>query len=216
MPSPSTFALFSLAALVLLVTPGPAVLYIVTRTVGQGRRAGLVSVLGIHTGSVVHVVAAAVGLSAVLARSAAAFSAVKLAGAAYLIYLGVQHLTARGHEYVGDRERRRPDLRRVYAQGVVVNVLNPKTALFFLAFLPQFVDPTGAPAALQMVVLGVWFIGLGICSDSAYAFAASAVSRRLRRDRGSARRRAQLTGVAYIGLGVTAAVASHTARREAA
>ncbi|HEX2043174.1 MAG TPA: LysE family translocator [Acidimicrobiales bacterium] len=215
MPSASTLALFSVAALVLLVTPGPAVLYIVTRTVGQGRRAGLVSVLGIHTGSVVHVVAAALGVSAVLARSAAAFGVVKLAGAAYLIYLGVQRLTAGRHERGGGRESLRPGLRRVYAQGVVVNILNPKTALFFLAFLPQFVDPTGA-AAPQMVVLGLWFIALGVCSDSAYAFAASVMSRRLHGDRRSARRRAQLTGAAYIGLGLTAAVAGHPARRAAA
>ncbi|HEX2273617.1 MAG TPA: LysE family translocator [Acidimicrobiales bacterium] len=216
MPSPSTLGLFSVAALVLLVTPGPAVLYIVTRSVGQGRRAGLVSVLGIHTGSVVHVVAAALGVSAVLARSAHAFRAVKLAGAAYLIYLGLQRLTARRHERPRERGGRRPDLRRVYAQGVVVNVLNPKTALFFLAFLPQFVDPARSAAGLQMIVLGLWFIALGICSDSAYAFAASAVSRRLRPGGRSGRRGDQLCGAAYIGLGVSAAFAGDPARRTAA
>jgi threonine/homoserine/homoserine lactone efflux protein len=215
-PSLSTLALFSVAALVLLITPGPAVIYIVTRTLGQGRRAGLVSVLGIHTGSVVHVVAAAFGVSAVLARSARAFDAVKLAGAAYLIYLGFRRITATRREGAHDRPRRETDLRRVYAQGVVVNVLNPKTALFFLAFLPQFVDPARSPAGLQMVVLGLWFIGLGICSDSAYALGASAVRRRLRPTKRSARGRDQLCGAAYIGLGVTAAVTGHPARRAAA
>lgn len=214
-PSPSTLALFSGAALVLLVTPGPAVIYIVTRTLGQGRRAGLVSVLGIHTGSMVHVVAAALGLSAVLARSAHAFGAVKAAGAAYLIYLGLQRLTMgrQEDERGGPADDRWADLRRIYVQGVVVNVLNPKTALFFLAFLPQFVDPTGSPAGFQMVVLGLWFIGLGICSDTAYALAAGAVKRRLRPARRSARRRDRLSGAAYIGLGLTAAAAGHPVRR---
>jgi threonine/homoserine/homoserine lactone efflux protein len=213
MPSVSTLAVFSLAALVLLVTPGPAVLYIVTRTLGQGRRAGLVSVLGIHTGSVVHVVAAALGASALLARSARAFNAVKLAGAAYLICLGVQRLAARRDEGPDGRQDRRASLGGIYAQGVVVNVLNPKTALFFVAFLPQFVDPTRAAAGAQMVVLGLWFIGLGICSDSAYALAAGAVRCRLRPRQRSARRRDQLSGVVYMGLGVTAAFAGHPVRR---
>ena len=213
---PSTLALFSVAALVLLVTPGPAVIYIVTRTLGQGRRAGLVSVLGIHTGSVVHVVAAAFGVSAVLARSAHAFNTVKLVGAAYLIYLGLQRMTATTREGAHDRPRREADLRRVFAEGVVVNVLNPKTALFFLAFLPQFVDPGRSAAGLQMLVLGLWFIVLGICSDSAYAFGASAVRRRLGRGKRSARRRDRLCGAAYIGLGVTAAVTGNPARRAAA
>ncbi len=215
MPSLSTLAVFSVAALVLLVTPGPAVLYIVTRTVGQGRRAGLVSVLGIHTGSVVHVVAAAVGASAILARSATAFSAVKLAGAAYLIYLGLQRLAARGHVDVRGRGRREADLRRVYVQGVVVNVLNPKTALFFLAFLPQFVDPGASPVAVQLLVLGLWYIALGVCSDGAYALAAGAVARRLRGSPRTVRGGDRLCGAAYIGLGISAAVAGGPARRAA-
>lgn len=139
MPSAEVFAAFAVASLALLVVPGPSVLYIVTRSMDQGRAAGLVSVLGIHTGSIVHVAAAALGLSAILASSALTYGIVKYVGAAYLIWLGIRALRCRDQE--------RPDvagkghsLRRVYAQGVVVNVLNPKTALFFLAFLPQFVD----------------------------------------------------------------------------
>lgn len=215
-PSRSTLALFTAAALVLLVTPGPAVLYIVTRALGQGRRAGLVSVLGIHTGSIVHVVAATVGASAILARSATAFSVVKLAGAAYLVHLGVQRLTARSGGRPPPGDARHVDLRRVYVQGVIVNILNPKTALFFLAFLPQFVDPNASPVAVQLLVLGLWYVALGVCSDGAYAMAASAVSRRLRPAHRSARRGDRLCGAAYIGLGVSAAFAGHPGERPAA
>src|SRR5512132_4573848 len=139
MPTTATLELFALAALGLLIVPGPAVTYIVTRSIDQGRSAGLVSVLGIHTGSIVHVAAAALGLSAILASSALSYGIVKYVGAAYLIWLGIRALRDRGEERpsVNGKEH---SLARIYAQGVVVNVLNPKTALFFLAFLPQFVD----------------------------------------------------------------------------
>lgn len=210
MPAPSTFALFAAAALALLVVPGPAVLYIVTRSIDQGRRAGLASVAGIHTGSVVHVAAAAVGVSAVLATSAAAFTAVKLAGAAYLIVVGVQKLRRTRRDTAGAPvEPPRPvRLRRAYGQGVVVNVLNPKTALFFLAFLPQFVDPKRGSVTGQVVVLGLTFIALGLMSDGTYALAAGALGERLRRSARFARARDRFSGVVYIGLGVTAALTS--------
>ena len=139
MPSPSAYALFVLAALTLLAIPGPAVLYIVGRSIDQGRAAGLASVLGVTTGTLVHITAATAGLSALVLESALAFDAVKYAGAAYLVFLGIRRLLAREDgELVHARARR--SLRHVYTQGVVVNVLNPKTALFFFAFLPQFVD----------------------------------------------------------------------------
>ena len=211
-PSLSTFALFSVAALVLLAVPGPAVLYIVARSVDQGRRAGLVSVLGIHTGSVVHVAAAALGVSAVLASSARAFSVVKVLGAAYLIYLGVRRLTTRPTRGLDRPAADHTGLRRTYGQGVVVNILNPKTAIFFLAFLPQFVDPRRGPVGGQVLILGLCFIGLGICSDSAYALVASALGARLRASTRFARRRDRVSGVVYIGLGVTAAFAGHPPR----
>jgi threonine/homoserine/homoserine lactone efflux protein len=139
MPDATTFGLFVAAALALLLMPGPAVIYVVTRSVDQGRPAGLASVLGVGIGSLVHIAFAAVGLSALLASSAAAFGVVKWLGAAYLIWLGLQRLLTRGEDAPAAVE---PDhLSRIFLQGVVVNVLNPKTALFFLAFLPQFVDP---------------------------------------------------------------------------
>jgi threonine/homoserine/homoserine lactone efflux protein len=210
MPSPEVFAAFAGASLALLIVPGPSVLYIVTRSIDQGRSAGLVSVLGIHTGTIVHVAAAALGLSAILASSAVSFQVVKYAGAAYLIWLGVKALRERHQEASegGDRER---SLGRIYAQGVVVNVLNPKTALFFLAFLPQFVD-VGEPVTPQVLVLGLTFILLGFVSDGSYALASARVARTLaaRRRPGAARR--WLPGLTLIGLGVAAAV---TGRRPA-
>ena len=205
MPAPEAFAAFAAASIVLLVIPGPSVLYIVTRSVHQGRAAGLVSVLGIHTGSVVHVAAAAFGLSAILTSSATAFTVVKDVGAAYLIWLGVRAL--RGHDVEVEDGAPRRSLRRVYTQGVVVNVLNPKTALFFLAFLPQFVDLSRGAAWIQVIVLGVTFIALGFVSDGTYALAAARISRRVRD--GSRRElfRRWLPGVTYIALGVVSAIA---------
>ena len=210
MPSPEVFAAFAGASLALLIVPGPSVLYIVTRSMDQGRSAGLVSVLGIHTGTIVHVVAAALGLSAILASSAVSFQVVKYAGAAYLIWLGVKALRERHQEASEGRDRER-SLGRIYAQGVVVNVLNPKTALFFLAFLPQFVV-VGEPVTAQVLVLGLTFILLGFVSDGSYALASARVARTLaaRRRPGAARR--WLPGLTLIGLGVAAAV---TGRRPA-
>ena len=138
-PNHSSLVLFVSAVLVLLAIPGPAVLYILGRSIGQGRSAGLVSALGIGVGTLVHVAAAAVGLSALLVSSATAFGVVKYLGAAYLIYLGVQKLR-RDESFEASGDEARSKLSRVFGQGIVVNVLNPKTAIFFFAFLPQFVD----------------------------------------------------------------------------
>ena len=207
MPSPEVFAAFAVASLALLIVPGPSVLYIVTRSIDQGRSAGLVSVLGIHTGSVVHVAAAALGVSAILASSAVAFGVVKYVGAAYLIWLGIRTIRERHEERPSGAVRDR-SLGRVYAQGVVVNVLNPKTALFFLAFLPQFVDVSRGAVTAQIVILGLTFILLGFVSDGSYALVAARVSRRL-----STRRRSEpgtlrrwLPGLTLIGLGIVSAV----------
>jgi threonine/homoserine/homoserine lactone efflux protein len=211
MPTLPTVGLFSAAALALLIVPGPSVLYIVTRTIDQGRRAGFASVLGIHTGSIVHVAAATAGLSAVLVTSAAAFTVLKLVGAAYLITIGLRRLLGPVED---DRAVIAPaSLRRVYGQGVVVNVLNPKTALFFFAFLPQFVDPDRGSVALQTALLGVWFIALGMLSDSAYSLVAGTLSTTLRSRPGFARRRQRVSGGIYVGLGLTAAVATAPTRR---
>ena len=154
MPAWATLGVFALAALALLAVPGPSVLYIVTQSIRDGRRAGLVSMLGIQTGALVHVTAAALGLSALLVSSAAAFDAVKFAGAAYLVYLGVRRLLGRDEPDLTD-PREQVELRRLYTQGIVVNVLNPKTALFFFALLPQFVDPARGPVFVQVLVLGL-------------------------------------------------------------
>ena len=176
MPEVSTLALFTLAAITLLVIPGPAVLYIVTRSVDQGRAAGLASVCGVHVGTLVHVAAAVLGLSALLVSSATAYHTVRWLGAAYLVWLGVRRLLARDEEAqaAAGPGPRRHGLGRVFAQGVVVNVLNPKTALFFFAFLPQFVDTSRGSVPFQVLVFGVAFVLLGLVSDGAYAVAASA------------------------------------------
>src|SRR5437899_7283618 len=144
-PSASNVGLFIGAALVLLLIPGPAVLYVVARSVAQGRMAGFISDLGIHTATLVHVLAAALGLSALLASSALAFSIVKYAGAAYLIWLGLKKIFGRVDEPQADGALPRHSYARLFRDGFIVNLLNPKTALVFFAFLPQFVDPDGEP-----------------------------------------------------------------------
>jgi threonine/homoserine/homoserine lactone efflux protein len=199
-------ALFAVAALALLVVPGPAVLYVVTRSIHQGRRAGLVSVLGIHLGTLVHIAAATAGLSALLVSSATAFTVVKLAGAAYLIGLGLWTLLSRtpDPEIALGAERR---LRRVFAQGALVNVLNPKTALFFLAFLPQFVDQDRGHATLQIALLGVTFAALGMVTDSIWAMGAGAAGDVLRRSRRFAHVQRYVAGSVFVGLGVITALA---------
>jgi threonine/homoserine/homoserine lactone efflux protein len=209
MPETSTLALFAVAAVTLLVIPGPAVLYIVTRSVDQGRAAGLASVCGVHVGTLVHVAAAALGLSALLVSSATAYDTVRWLGAAYLVWLGVRRLLARDEDLPATPgpDARRPGLRRIFAQGVVVNVLNPKTALFFLAFLPQFVDASRGSVPLQVVVLGVAFVLLGLLSDGAYALAASTGAGWLRRRPGVARASRLVSGGVLISLGVTTALA---------
>jgi threonine/homoserine/homoserine lactone efflux protein len=207
MPDPTLWGLFVVASAVLLLTPGPAVLFIVARSVEQGRAAGLVSVLGIHLGTIVHVTAAAVGLSALLVSSALAFAVVKYLGAAYLVWIGIRTLLAK------DPDPERPEvpaepLRRVFRDGFVVNLLNPKTAIFFLAFLPQFVDPARGALHWQIFVLGITFIGLGILSDGLFALAAGAAGNFLRRNRRFLRFQRWFAGTSFIGLGITAALAT--------
>jgi threonine/homoserine/homoserine lactone efflux protein len=198
--------LFLVAAVALLLTPGPAVIYIVTRSAHQGRRAGLVSALGIGVGTLFHVAAAGLGLSALLVSSAAAFSLVKYLGAAYLIFLGVRKL----RENAGPAAAEAPPLapiRRIFSEGILVNVLNPKTALFFLAFLPQFVDP-GKPFAPQILGLGLLFAFLGVASDSMWALAAGGAAGWLRSNPRFATRQRYVAGGVYIGLGLVAAFSS--------
>jgi len=207
LPDFASLGLFMAAALVLLITPGPAVLYIVARSIDEGRRAGLVSMLGVHAGTLVHVAAAAAGLSALLAASAMAFSAVKYLGAAYLIFLGARRLLDRTTSVTSPRPGRR-HLRRAFLDGVVVNVLNPKTALFFLAFLPQFVMTARGDVGAQILGLGLLFVGLGVITDGLYAVGAGTAAHWLRGNPQFARSERWVSGSMYIGLGVVAAFSS--------
>jgi threonine/homoserine/homoserine lactone efflux protein len=207
-PDASTFLLFAAACLAFLVIPGPSVFYIVTRSLVQGRRAGMTSMLGVQVGGLVHVVAAAFGVSALIASSAAAFTVVKYAGAAYLIVLGLRKLLARAPDDAPDPEPGdQTSAGRLFGHGVVVNVLNPKTALFFLAFLPQFVDPAAGPVAPQMLVLGTMLVGLGVMSDGTYALLAAGAGRRVRAAASSRRALERLSGGVFVGLGLVAALA---------
>ena len=205
MPDPSTLALFAGAAVALLVIPGPAVVYIVAQSIEQGRVAGLVSMLGIQVGALVHIAAAALGLSALLVQSAVAFSVVKYAGAAYLVFLGLRKLLARERLEAGRIRAPRP-LGRLFRQGIVVNVLNPKTALFFFAFLPQFVDPDAGAIGLQMAVLGLLFVAIAVVSDGMYALAAGTAAEWFRGNTGFVRAERWVSGTVLVGLGVTTAL----------
>jgi threonine/homoserine/homoserine lactone efflux protein len=205
MPSLSTYALFVATALALLAIPGPAVLYVVGRSIDQGRTAGLVSVLGITTGTIVHITAATVGLSSLVLASKVAFDAVRYVGAAYLVLLGVRRLLTRGGDEAADGRAPRT-LRRLYTQGFVVNLLNPKTIVFVFAFIPQFVDVGAGHVWLQILLLGLTLAGLGLASDSLYAIVAGTVADRLRGTPLVARLERWFGGTVLIALGVAAAV----------
>lgn len=195
---------FSLAAFILIVIPGPAVLFVIARSIEQGRLAGIVSVLGVSLGALGHTVAAAFGLSAILATSAVAFSVVKYLGALYLIYLGIQAWRSKGENSAEITITRQP-LWTIFRQGVIVNILNPKAALFFLAFLPQFVDPTRGVAWMQVMLLGFIFVAIALVSDSVYALLAGSFGRLLQNNPRLQKRQKQASGAIYIALGLTAA-----------
>ena len=198
MPSLTTLALFAASTLALLAVPGPSVLYVVARTVEQGRTAGLISVLGLETGALIHVAAAAAGLSALVASSPTAFAVLRYGGAAYLLWLGVRTLRrgrTGGQEQLVDASHV-----RMFRDGVMVDLLNPKTALFFLAFLPGFVHAGAGPVALQVAIFGLVFVGLAALTDGAYALATARMSRRVRRGR----RLARVSAGSYGVLGVLA------------
>ncbi len=204
MPDPKTIALFVLAALVLLLTPGPAVLYIVARGIEGGRKAGIVSVLGIGAGTLFHIAAAAFGVSALLVSSALAFNVVKYLGAAYLIFLGAQMLLRR-QEAGPLQSFRRREMSRVFTQGILVNLLNPKTALFFFAFLPQFVDVSKGPAAAQVLFFGGLLVLMGLVSDGLYALLAGSAGDWLKSNSRFLRAQRRVSGGLLIALGLAAA-----------
>jgi threonine/homoserine/homoserine lactone efflux protein len=207
-PSATTFALFSVAALALIVVPGPAVTYVVTQSLDKGRSAGLLSALGIACGGLLHVAAATAGLSALIASSASAFTVVKLAGAAYLVAIGLSRLAGRGAGDAGEEPVAAP--RRLFWQGAIVNALNPKTALFFLAFLPQFVDSHRGLVAVQAATLGAVFVLLAVLSDSTYAVVAATLADRIRGSRHARRVRRYVAGSIFVALGLTAAAGRRT------
>ncbi|WP_330230244.1 LysE family translocator [Nocardia sp. NBC_00508] len=203
--------LFLLAAVTLVAIPGPNHLYITARSIAEGRRAGIASALGVETGTLLHVTAAAAGLSALIAASATAFGLLRYAGAAYLLYLAFRALR-------GGNDREEPvmpssSLGRVYLDGVLVNVFNPKVVLFFLAFLPQFVDHHAGAVPLQIAVLGLVTALLGLGSDVVYALAAGSIGGWLRARPAFRRRQRYATGLVYLGLGAVAAFADTPARR---
>jgi threonine/homoserine/homoserine lactone efflux protein len=200
MPDAATLLVFAAAATLIVLIPGPNHIYIAARSVSQGRSAGIASALGVETGTLVHIAAAAFGLSALIASSAAAFDVVRYAGAAYLVFLGARALLRDGgHESGAQQEATRG---RAFAEGVVVNLLNPKVALFFLAFLPQFVDTANGSIVLQTLVLGLTMFAIGLAIDLLYALIAGALGGRLKQ-------RAVLdrvSGGIYIALGAVAAL----------
>lgn len=207
-PTLSTLAIFIGASLVLLLTPGPAVVYIVARGVSQGWRAGVTSALAVGGGNFVHALAATAGLSALLVASAEAFTIVKWAGAAYLVWIGLRTLL--GSDTKSEAPAPAPPIQplsRIARQGFVVAVLNPKTAIFFLAFVPQFVNPSHGPVAWQFLILGTLFAILGIVTDSAYGVLAGALQGLVTQRRAAQRPARLVTGTLYLGLGVSAALA---------
>ena len=206
MPELSTFAAFAVASLALLLIPGPAVLYIVNRSVSEGRTVGLAAVAGLELGNLVHALAAAAGLSAVLATSATAFNAVKWLGAGYLIFVGVKTLIRRPEPITTDRAA--VGHRRAFGQGVVVNVLNPKVALFFLSFLPQFIHTGQGSSGRQALALGIVFVLIGCITDSVYSLVASSLRGVLVRGRSLPFVQRYVAGTVFIGLGLVAATAS--------
>ena len=206
----SHLALFLTASLTILIMPGPAILYIVARSIGQGRLAGFMSVAGVGFGAAIHAAAAALGLSALLMSSATAFSIVKYAGAGYLFYLGIKKLTTKPVFSEMEIEAQPAiDLRKVFAEATVVEVLNPKTALFFFAFLPQFVNVSLGHVALQMIIFGLTFSLMGMMTDSIWALAAGTAGRTLKAHPKFIHGEKYLAGVTYLALGTLAAVSGN-------
>ena len=200
------FALFVVSGLLLNLTPGQDTLYIVGRSVSQGRRAGVFSVLGIVSGCVIHTFAAAFGLSALLATSAHAFTVVKTAGGVYLGYLGIRMLFERAEPVGAAAEFAHESDRAIFRSGLLTNVLNPKVALFFMAFLPQFVAPDAESRVVTFLFLGAVFIFNGTLWCFLLVWCASAMSSRLRRQPTSGVILKRATGALFVGLGLKLAV----------
>jgi threonine/homoserine/homoserine lactone efflux protein len=206
MPDLSTIAAFSAATIALLLIPGPAVLYILNRSISDGRQVGLAAVAGLELGDLIQATAAAAGLSAVLAASATAFNIVKWAGAIYLIVTGIKTLKNRPAPI--DPDQAGVSMKRAFRQGVIVNALNPKTALFFLSIFPQFVHVDEPHAGIQSMVLGAVFVVLATLFNGMYSLTASSLRHLLLRNGVLPFVRRYVSGVMFLGLGVLAATAS--------
>lgn len=206
MLEPTALLAFCLTALLFAASPGPNFFFVLTRSFGYGRGEGLASVLGIGTGSLVHTLAAVFGLSALLASSALAFSVVKYAGAAYLIYLGVKTLMQREKDVTSDARPYQAGNGRAYRQGIVTMVLNPKAALYYFAFLPQFVDPSLGSASWQLLVLGLIQAGAALTVYTGVALSAGTVGGLLKRHSAARKVQKWVTGCIYLLLGATTAV----------
>lgn len=211
MPDPQSIITFAVASVALLLIPGPAVVYILNRSVSDGREAGLSAVAGLELGNLVHVLAAAAGLSAVLATSATAFNVVKWLGAGYLVFVGVRTLLSSPTSIRTDTTS--ISRRRAFLQGVVVNILNPKVALFFLSYLPQFIDPDNGAAWSQALVLGAIFVGIGCITDSTYALTASGLRSVLLTGRTLPFVQRYVAGTVFIALGVLASTSSRVSSK---
>lgn len=208
----SALILFIGTAFVLLVIPGPAVIYITAQSIDQGTKAGIISTLGIALGSLIHVMFAALGLSTILVTSSAAFDMVKYIGAGYLIYLGVKKLLEKDFT-VDYKKANSPKYLQIFYKGIIVNLFNPKTALFFFAFLPQFIDLSKNSPTVQMIFLGFIFILMGIISDGIYAILAGKISGYLKRNARIIKVQKYMTGIIYILLGAITAFSSGSHRK---
>jgi len=202
------FWVFALTGLLLNLTPGNDMLYVIARSSGQGIRAGVISALGIGAGCIVHILAAVVGLSALIARSAAAFEMIKYAGAAYLIYLGVRSVLSKKHSLKVDRDLQKLSYQKIFWQGVLTNVLNPKVALFFLAFLPQFIDIDKANTSLQILFLGTWFDAVGTLVNILVALLFGKIGAWLSQSPVFVQWQERITGMILIALGIKVALSS--------
>ena len=199
---------FAIASLALLVITGPAVLYVINRSNSDGRSTALAAVAGLEIGNFMHVIAATVGLSAVIAASATAFGVVKWIGACYLIYIGLRTVSRKPASF--NQEQKSLPRRKSFTQGIVVNTFNPKVALFFLSFLPQFIDTEKGSAALQSLILGSLFVAIGLCTDGLYAFLASALRSTLLRGKSLPFVQRYVAGSVFVLLGVIAASTKRT------
>lgn len=205
MPTTPTLLAFAAAALALVVIPGPNLMYIITRGIQQGRRAAVVSSLGVQAGMVMHILLATFGLSALVARSPVLYDVIRYAGAGYLIWIGVTHLRKR-HVAVEEASLRPVSTRRLFLHGFAINMLNPKVILFVLALLPQFVDPSRGSTAPQMLVLGAVFIIVALVSDTTCAYASGSLGVWLKGHPGSARHRDRASAIVYLALGLLVAL----------